>query len=41
MPISGKVFLQKDIDLWLMGLSKEELEAEEEFNQMLSRNRKS
>ena len=36
-----KFFYKKDIDLWLMGTSEEELEAEEEFNSLLSRNRKS
>jgi predicted DNA-binding transcriptional regulator AlpA len=39
--IRQKFFYKKDIDLWLMGISKEELEAEEEFNRLLSRNRKS
>ena len=38
--IRQKFFYKKDIDLWLMGVSKDELIAEEEFNQMLSRNRK-
>lgn len=39
--IRQKFFYKKDIDLWLMGTSEEELEAEEEFNSLLSRNRKS
>lgn len=38
--IRQKFFYKKDIDEWLMGVSKEELEAEEEFNQSLSRNKK-
>ena len=38
--IRQKFFYKKDIDLWLMGISREELEAEEEFNNSLSRNRK-
>ena len=39
--IRQKFFYKKDIDEWLMGVSKEELEAEEEFNQSLFRNKKS
>ena len=31
---------KKDIDFWLMGISREEREMEEEFNKMLSENRK-
>ena len=38
--IRQKFFYKKDIDLWLMGISKEELEIEDEFNKMLSGNRK-
>jgi len=38
--IRQKFFYKKDIDLWLMGTSKEELEMEDEFNKMLSENRK-
>lgn len=38
--IRQKFFYKKDIDEWLMGVSKEELEAEEEFNQSLFRNKK-
>ena len=38
--IRQKFFYKKDIDLWLMGTSKEELELEDEFNRMLSENRK-
>ena len=38
--IRQKFFYKKDIDLWLMGTSKEELELEDEFNKMLSENRK-
>jgi predicted DNA-binding transcriptional regulator AlpA len=38
--IRQKFFYKKDIDLWLMGTSKEELDLEEEFNRMLSENRK-
>jgi predicted DNA-binding transcriptional regulator AlpA len=38
--IRQKFFYKKDIDLWLMGISKEELEIEGEFNKMLSENRK-
>ncbi len=38
--IRQKFFYKEDIDQWLMGVSKDELEAEEEFNQLLSRNRK-
>ena len=38
--IRQKFFYKKDIDLWLMGISKEELELENEFNRMLSENRK-
>ena len=38
--IRQKFFYKKDIDLWLMGTSKEELELENEFNKMLSENRK-
>ena len=38
--IRQKFFYKKDIDLWLMGISQEELEVEKEFNNMLSRNRK-
>lgn len=38
--IRQKFFYKKDIDLWLMGFPREELEAEAEFNEMLSRNRK-
>lgn len=38
--IRQKFFYKKDIDLWLMGTSMEELEGEEAFNQLLSRNRK-
>jgi len=39
--IRQKFFYKKDIDEWLMGVSKEELEVEEEFNQSLFRNKKS
>lgn len=39
--IRQKFFYKKDIDEWLMGVSKEELEMEEEFNQSLYRNKKS
>ena len=38
--IRQKFFYKKDIDLWLMGISKEELEIKDEFNKMLSGNRK-
>ncbi len=38
--IRQKFFYKKDIDLWLMGISKEELQLEDEFNRMLSENRK-
>jgi predicted DNA-binding transcriptional regulator AlpA len=38
--IRQKFFYKKDIDGWLMGFSREELEAEEVFNHSLSRNRK-
>ncbi len=38
--IRQKFFYKKDIDLWLMGISKEELQLENEFNRMLSENRK-
>ncbi|HPF51924.1 MAG TPA: helix-turn-helix domain-containing protein [Draconibacterium sp.] len=38
--IRQKFFYKKDIDLWLMGTSKEELDLEEEFNKMLAENRK-
>ena len=38
--IRQKFFYKKDIDEWLMGFSREELEAEEAFNHSLSRNRK-
>nr|WP_320022729.1 helix-turn-helix domain-containing protein [uncultured Draconibacterium sp.] len=38
--IRQKFFYKKDIDLSLMGISKEELEIEDEFNKMLSENRK-
>ena len=38
--IRQKFFYKKDIDLWLMGTSKEELELEDKFNKMLSENRK-
>ena len=38
--IRQKFFYKKDIDLWLMGITKEELEAEEEFNKMLTGNKK-
>ena len=38
--IRQKFFYKKDIDFWLMGTSKEELELEAEFNKMLSENRK-
>ncbi len=38
--VRQKFFYKKDIDLWLMGLSKEELNTEEEFNRLLSQNRK-
>jgi excisionase family DNA binding protein len=38
--IRQKFFYKEDIDQWLMGVSKDELEAEEKFNQLLSRNRK-
>jgi excisionase family DNA binding protein len=39
--IRQKFFYKDDIDQWLMGTSKEELEAEEEFNNLLARKRKS
>ena len=39
--IRQKFFYKKDIDEWLMGVSKEELEMEEEFAQSLFRNKKS
>ncbi len=39
--IRQKFFYKKDIDEWLMGVSKVELEEEEEFNQSLFRNKKS
>ncbi|WP_159519771.1 helix-turn-helix transcriptional regulator [Sunxiuqinia indica] len=39
--IRQKFFYKKDIDRWLMGISEEDFEAEETFNQLLSRNRKS
>ncbi len=32
--IRQKFFYKEDIDQWLMGVSKEELETEEEFNQL-------
>ena len=35
-----KFFYKEDIDQWLMGVSKEDLESEEKFNQLLSQNRK-
>ncbi len=38
--IRQKFFYKKDIDLWLMGISKGELDIEDEFNKMLSENRK-
>lgn len=38
--IRQKFFYKKDIDLWLMGTSKEELDLEDKFNKMLSENRK-
>lgn len=38
--IRQKFFYKKDIDEWLMGFSREDLETEEEFNHTLSRNRK-
>ncbi len=38
--IRQKFFYKKDIDLWLLGISKEELQLEDEFNRMLSENRK-
>lgn len=38
--IRQKFFYKRDIDEWLMGFSREELETEEEFDQSLSRNRK-
>ncbi len=38
--VRQKFFYKKDIDLWLMGISIEELEVEDEFNKMLSENRK-
>jgi len=38
--IRQKFFYKKDIDQWLMGLSPEDLEIEEVFNQSLSMNRK-
>ena len=38
--IRQKFFYKKDIDLWLMGISKGELDIEDEFNKMLLENRK-
>ncbi len=38
--IRQKFFYKKDIDEWLMGFSREDLETEEAFNQSLSHNRK-
>ncbi len=38
--IRQKFFYKKDIDEWLMGFSREELEKEDAFNQALSHNRK-
>jgi predicted DNA-binding transcriptional regulator AlpA len=38
--IRQKFFYKKDIDEWLMGFSREDLETEEAFNQALSHNRK-
>lgn len=38
--IRQKFFYKRDIDEWLMGFSRQELETEEEFDQSLSRNRK-
>lgn len=38
--IRQKFFYKKDIDQWLMGFSREELETEQEFNQSLARNKK-
>lgn len=39
--IRQKFFYKKDIDEWLMGVAKEDLTLEDEFNKMLSNNRKS
>lgn len=38
--IRQKFFHKKDIDEWLMGVAKEDLSLEEEFNRMLSDNSK-